>query len=151
MHSLEISDTITANRRCEDVVNWFVSKHLPQHKLEIVVHHRGMMRDGVFAWVSPTDCDYRPRAFEIEMHNQMDSDHYVRTLLHELWHVYQHVKGILKDKRGKRYWRGIDYSDTNYSDQPWEIEAFQMEEVLFNEYFNIEDCIRPFPNRLTNS
>jgi len=138
-----------SKRRCENVVNWFVQKYLPKYKLEIVVNHRGMIRDGAFGWVGVTDCDYRPRAFEIEMHNQMDSDHYTRTLLHELWHVYQHVKGALKDKYGKRYWRGIDHSETDYSDQPWEIQAFQMEEELYNDYMGIDDFVYSFPNRLT--
>jgi hypothetical protein len=125
-----------SKKRCIKIVEWFISKELPRHHLEIVINHRGMMRDGVFGWVGVTDCDYRPRAFEIEMHNQMTPEHYTRTLLHELWHVYQHVKGALKDKRGKRYWRGIDHSETNYEDQPWEQQAFQMEEVLYEEYLD---------------
>ena len=125
-----------SKRRCEDIVNWFVSKELPRYKLEIVVNHRGMLRDGAYGWVSVTDCDWRPRAFEIEMHNRMDIYHYTRTLLHELWHVYQHVMGVLKDKHGKRYWRGIDHYLTDYDDQPWEQQAFMMEEVLFEEYLD---------------
>ena len=125
-----------SKKRCAQVVDWFISKHLPRYKLEITVNHRGMLRDGVYGWVGVTDCDWRPRSFEIELHNRMDPDHYTRTLLHELWHVYQHVMGILKDKHGKRHWRGIDHSLTDYEDQPWEKQAFQMEEVLFDEYLN---------------
>lgn len=136
MLSLETSGYNYSKRRCERIVNWFVSKHLPRHKLEIVVHHRGMMRDGVWGWVCATDCNWRPRAFEIEMHNQMGPDHYSITLLHELWHVYQHVKGSLKDKYGKRYWRGIDCSEMDYEDQPWELEAHQIENVLYEEYLD---------------
>jgi hypothetical protein len=133
---LETSGYNYSKKRCKSVVEWFISKHLPKHKIEIAVHHRGMLRDGVYGWVGVTDCDWRPRAFEIEMHNQMTPDHYTRTLLHELWHVYQHVTGALKDKHGKRHWRGIDFSQTDYEDQPWEQQAFQMEEVLFEEYLD---------------
>ena len=125
-----------SKRRCARIVNWFITKHLPKHKLQIIVNHRGMMRDEVYGWVGVTDCDYRPRAFEIEMHNQLTLEHYTRTLLHELWHVYQHVMGVLKDKYGKRHWRGIDHSDTDYSEQPWELQAFQMEAVLYEEFLN---------------
>jgi hypothetical protein len=125
-----------SKKRCESIVNWFISKHLPRHHLEIVVNHRGMLRDGVYGWVGVTDCDYRPRSFEIEIHNQLNPDHYTQTLLHELWHVYQHVTGILKDKYGKRYWRGIEHSLTDYEDQPWEQQAFQMESVLYEEYLD---------------
>lgn len=54
--------------------------------------------------------------------------------MHELWHVYQHVKGALKDKYQKRLWKGIDYTNVDYEDQPWEIQAQQMEEILYLEY-----------------
>lgn len=145
MLSLEMSGYNYSKKRCSDVVNWFIEKHLPRHKINLVVHHRGLLREGVYGWICVTDCDWRPRAFEIEMHNQMDPDHYIRTLLHELWHLYQHVMGSLRDKRGKRYWRGIDHSETDYSDQPWEQQAFQMEDVLYDEYMNVPLY---FPNRL---
>lgn len=125
-----------SKRRCERIVNWFISKHFPRHKLQIIVNHRGMLRDEVHGWVGVIDCDYRPRAFEIELHNRMNPEQYTTVLLHELWHVYQHVMGALKDKYGKRHWRGIDYSDTDYSEQPWEVQAYEMEEVLYEEYLN---------------
>jgi hypothetical protein len=111
-----------------------VDRYLPRHKLVINVDHKGLLREGIFGWVWAADCDYRPRDFEIELHNHMDPEHYTKTLLHELWHVYQHVKGSLKDKRGKRFWRGIDCSKIDYEDQPWEQQALQMEEILFEEY-----------------
>ena len=115
-------------------MNWFVDRYLPRHKLVINVDHKRLLREGIFGWVWAADCDYRPRDFEIELHNHMDPEHYTKTLLHELWHVYQHVKGSLKDKRGKRFWRGIDCSKIDYEDQPWEQQALQMEEILFEEY-----------------
>ena len=95
---LETSGYNYSKKRCERIVEWFIAKELPRYKLEISVHHRGMLRDGAWGWVGVTDCDHRPRAFEIEMHNQMDPEHYTQTLLHELWHVNQHVKGALRDK-----------------------------------------------------
>ena len=120
-----------SKRRCERIVDWFISKELPRYKLEITVNHRGMLRDGVYGWVGVTDCDWRPREFEIELHNRMDVDLYLHTLFHELWHVYQHVMGNLKDKHGKRLWKGIDHTETDYSDQPWEVEARSLETLLY--------------------
>ena len=131
---LETTGYNYSHRRCQDIVLWFVAKYLPRHKIDITVNHRGLLREGVFGWCTVLDSDSRPRDFEIELHNHMDVDHYAQTLLHELWHVYQHVKGNLKDKRGKRLWKGIDHTETDYSDQPWEIEAQQMELKLFEEY-----------------
>ena len=112
----------------------FVDRYLPRHKLVINVDHKGLLREGIFGWVWAADCDHRPRDFEIELHNRMDPEHYTKTLLHELWHVYQHVKGSLKDKHGKRFWRGVDCSKIDYEDQPWEVEAYRMEELLYDEY-----------------
>ena len=137
-----------SKRRCSDAVEWFIERYLPRHKIEITVNHRGLAREGVYGWVSVTDCDWRPRAFEIELHNRMDEKLYTQTLLHELWHVYQHVKGNLKDKHGKRLWKGIDHTETDYSDQPWEVEARSLETLLYHKYHG---KIKTFPNRLTQS
>lgn len=54
------------------------------------------------------------------------------TLAHELVHVRQMAKGILKvTPRGKK-WRGKFYSRrTPYLDQPWEQEAFARQEIVF--------------------
>ena len=131
---LETTGYNYSHRRCEDIVLWFVAKYLPRHKIDIRVNHRGLKREGVLGWCSVVDSDSRPRDFEIELQNGMDISSYAETLLHELWHVYQHVKGNLKDKRGKRLWKGIDHTETDYSDQPWEIEALQMESKLLKEY-----------------
>jgi len=98
------------------------------------VDHKGLLREGIFGWVWAADCDHRPRDFEIEIHNRLDPKLYTETLLHELWHLYQHVKGDLKDKHQKRLWKGIDHSETDYEDQPWEKEAHGMEEKLYREY-----------------
>ena len=148
---LETSGYNYSKRRCEDAVNWFIAKYLPKYKLDITVNHRGLMREGVYGWCTVMDSNSRPREFEIELHNKMNVDLYLQTLFHELWHVYQHVKGNLKDKHGKRLWRGTDHTETDYSDQPWEVEARQMEEFLYNEYLEIDDFVYSFSNRLTNS
>ena len=125
-----------SQRRCERVVDWFVNEYLPRYKLIINVDHKGLLREGIFGWVWATDCDYRPREFEIEIHNRMSPENYTKTLLHELWHVYQHVKNQLKDKYSKRLWRGIDHSDTAYAKQPWEKDATRMEEILYRKYIS---------------
>ena len=123
-----------SKNRCSKIVHWFVNKYLPRHKIIINVDHLGLLREGVFGWVWATDCDHRPREFEMELHNRMNPEQYTKTLLHELWHVYQHVRGDLKDKHSQRLWKGVDYSKTDYEDQPREKEATEMEEILFQQY-----------------
>ena len=123
-----------SRRRCESIVTWFVGKYLPNHKVSINVDHKGLLRESVFGWAWVVPPDHRPREFEVEIHNRLSAADYTETLLQELWHVYQHVTGQLKDKYNKRYWKGIDHSETNYDDQPWEVEALKMEKILVREY-----------------
>jgi hypothetical protein len=54
------------------------------------------------------------------------------TLAHELVHVRQLAKGILKITPQGKKWRGKFYSRrTPYLDQPWEHEAFARQEIIF--------------------
>lgn len=54
------------------------------------------------------------------------------TLAHEMVHVKQLAKGKLKTVKGVSYWNGKRYNKkTKYLDQPWEIEAFSKQELIF--------------------
>jgi len=134
---------------CEDIVDWFISNYLPRHKIDLIINHRGLKREFVHGWANIEDCDYRPRAFFIEMQSNLDKKMYGITLLHELWHVYQWVMGDLKERRLKRLWKGIDHTETDYEDQPWEVEARTMEIALYKKYIGTEESFK-FPNRLTH-
>jgi hypothetical protein len=131
---LDITGHKAPRRRCEDAVAWFIGNHHPKHKLEIIVHHRGLLREGVYGWCSVLDCDARPRSFLLEIHNRLDPKAYLKTLFHELVHVHQHVRGDLRDKGPLRLWKGVDCSELDYDDLPWELEAQAMEDSLYHEY-----------------
>ena len=141
-----------SKRLCEDVVCWFVSKHLPRHKLEIEVLHRGLRREYVHGYCSVQDCDWRPRDFLIEIQSNLSQKDYIQTLFHELYHCYQHIKGDLRDIRGIRCWKGMKWDDDDdYDRMPWEIEAYQKEKELYEKYLNASDAtnhtqIRSPPN-----
>ena len=54
------------------------------------------------------------------------------TLAHELTHVAQFAKGYLKPTAKGRTWKGKFYkADHPYLDQPWEIQAFAKQEIVF--------------------
>jgi hypothetical protein len=59
------------------------------------------------------------------------------TLAHELTHVAQFAKGILKlTPKGKK-WRGKFYSqNVAYLQQPWELQAFARQEIIFRRAIN---------------
>lgn len=121
-------------RVCEDVTCWFLNRFLPRHKIELEIVHRGLKREGVNGWCSVQECDWRPRDFLIEIHSNLPQKDYIQTLLHELYHCYQHIKGDLRDVRGVRCWKGIKWDDDDYDKMPWEIEAHQKEKELYEQY-----------------
>jgi hypothetical protein len=56
------------------------------------------------------------------------------TLAHEMVHVRQFAKGILKVKNGVNYWKGKKFTKrTKYLDQPWEQDAFARQEIVFRK------------------
>ena len=123
-----------SKRLCEDVVCWFVSKHLPRHKLEIEVLHRGMKREGAYGYCDVAGRHYNPREFLIELDTHLDKETYITVLLHELYHILQFVSGELKLKSSKRYYKGECMEDLEYYEQPHEIAARWNERVLYGEY-----------------
>lgn len=131
---LEHSGYGYSKTRCEDIVCWFIDKYLPRNKVDLTIVHRGLKREFVDGWANIEDQCYRPRTFLIELQSNLNKCNYSTTLLHELWHVKQWIKGDLREVRSKRLWRGKDYTETEYQDQPWEIEARLMEKILFLEY-----------------
>jgi predicted DNA-binding transcriptional regulator len=53
------------------------------------------------------------------------------TLAHEMVHVKQLAKGLLKQKRSGHTWLGKMYSKkTPYLQMPWEIEAYSKQELI---------------------
>jgi hypothetical protein len=54
------------------------------------------------------------------------------TLAHELTHVAQFAKGHLKPTAKGTMWKGRLYKRNHpYLDQPWEIQAFAKQEIVF--------------------
>ena len=128
MPCLEITGHNARVRHCEGVVVWFISKYLPRHKLTsqsiIVDYCVRVCSVGVLPKVDLDLVNLRLSYTTAWMWNYI-----LELFARELWHVYQHVTGNLK-RCGKKPFGGIDHSDTDYSDQPWEIEAEEMEEIL---------------------
>ena len=123
-----------SKRRCESVTTWFINKFLPRHQIDITVNHRGMIREDAMGYCDWIGTSYNPRDFEIELQSNMDEETYIKTLLHELVHLRQWVKGTLKMKSGKFVWKGEDIHHIDYMNQPHEIEAFSEEKTLYNKY-----------------
>ena len=61
-------------------------------------------------------------------------DEMVLNLAHELVHAKQFIKGELHPTLNK--WKSLDYYDVAYSRQPWEKEAYLLEDKLKRKYWN---------------
>jgi len=132
-----------SKRLCEDVVCWFISKYLPRHKLDIEILHRGLNREGVLGYCDITEGHVRPRSFLIELNTYLNKDAYITVLCHELLHLLQWVKGDLKLKSSKKYYKGECVEDLDYWNQKHEIEAYKMEKILYKEYIRDRELTKP--------
>ena len=79
----------------------------------------------------------KPREFMIELDTSMihSFDQILIWLAHEMVHLKQFVRKELYDyETGKVQWKKRMYGNVNYEDQPWEKEAYRLEEKLYEEF-----------------
>jgi hypothetical protein len=79
--------------------------------------------------------DYK--SFEIRIDSLMNMPGVLRSLAHEMVHVSQYYSGKMKDRGiSGVVWKGQAMSLTiaHYYDLPWEVEAYSMEEGLYERF-----------------
>lgn len=54
-------------------------------------------------------------------------------LAHELVHARQFIRGEIN--ADDYVWKGVDYESAEYTDTPWEVEAYQLEQVLVDLFW----------------
>ena len=128
-----------AKRELIQDLSWFLAQKLLGKRLmnnvEIEIEFKRNL--GAHGFCSWADDNNRPRAFTVEIDSSLGLEEVGLTLCHEFVHVKQFAKGELKDlfKGGyKQMWKGKDYSNTPYSHQPWERQAYRMQDKLWEEY-----------------
>ena len=144
-----------SKKLCEDVTSWFVNRYYPRHKLDIDIVHRGLKCDKVIGLCDVNGQSSRPRAFLIDLQAHMEKELYIKTLLHELTHLAQWIRGSLRHRYGKLCYCKTPVENWDYWHQPHEVEAREEEERLYNwwltDTFGVpEDEVAQgsFPNRL---
>lgn len=81
----------------------------------------------------------RPRSFEVSIDTNLSLQDFIKTVIHEFIHVKQYTRGELIDRargRAKITWKDKDHTKTPYSRQPWEREAYRLQEKLYTEYMS---------------
>ena len=94
-------------------VYYFMCKLYPNlEEVDIEVIPTDLTEDNVFGWTMETDDQH-----EIEIHNDLSEKDFVTTLIHELIHVDQNVRGLKDDTQREE-------------------EAYSLEHTLTNQFLN---------------
>ena len=142
---------------CEDVTTWFLNNFFPRHKITVDIVHRGLKREQVVGYCDVVGETYRPRHFLIELQTDMDKETYIKTLLHELTHLAQWVRGTLQHRYGKLCYSKTPVENWEYWYQPHEVEAREEEERLYVWYLTdkegvpVGEVAHGFANRLCSA
>lgn len=96
-----------------------------------VIFSKTCNADGYAAWNEDED------VYDIEINSRLSKDDIIRTIFHEVVHVKQiHEKLLEPDDR---IWNGVDCSELNYDEYPWEIDAYVVENELMEKYLQTRD------------
>jgi len=83
---------------------------------DIEVIHTDLTEDNVFGWTLENNDQN-----EIEIHDNLNEKDYITTLIHELVHVDQNLRGLRDDTER-------------------ESEAYSLEHTLTNQFLNVTNC-----------
>lgn len=114
-----------------DAAEAFALKMGPDHKVRKTEKCRGF-----FAVESKIDDP--PRLFRIQISPSMLRPKTIKSIAHEMVHVYQYSSGKAIHRIAFTLWdrRRRIMRDTDYRKLPWEIEAARQEGLLYEEYRN---------------
>lgn len=81
-------------------------------------------------------------SYYVEINKNQNIYNMVISLFHEMTHIHQYESGKLINMYEKTIWNRKIFkeSDYTYEELPWEIEAFQQENVLYKKFVN--ECSR---------
>lgn len=129
----------------EDTVRDFLDFCVEELKLNrfkyVEVHVKFSRLKDAAGWCTWEDDNIRPREFTIDCLNTQTDEDIFKTLAHEMVHVKQMLKGESKELFKPAYrklWKGEDHTNTIYEEQPWEKEAYALQDVLYDRYH--EEC-----------
>lgn len=119
-------------------VNWCMDKLMPKIKrIYIDVHLKNIPdADGYCENTAIDPSDYvgaSPRMFAVQVDKNLHFMEMVSTIIHEMVHVKQYVFRELNDNHNSIKWKSKQCSyNMNYDDQPWEKEAFRLQDRLLS-------------------
>ena len=138
-------------------IQFAVKRLLPTiRKLDINIHIRSFKKEGsTIGYCTDDSSDFSdfvgksPRRFQIEVSRDLNLTDFIRCILHEFVHLKQFVnRDMIELETGKTRWKGKTISKkVTYKDQPWEKEAYRLEEKLLWECLEEQEFLTTDINR----
>ena len=119
-------------------VDWCLRKLTPDVKrVYIDVHIKSTLdADGYCENTAVDREDFvgvSPRTFKLQINKTLHFMEMVSTIIHEMVHVKQYINCELDDNYSAIKWKSKQCSyDMRYEDQPWEKEAFRLQDRLLS-------------------
>ena len=138
MNIVTVKGSAAKKRRVvQDVIDYMLRTLLPRFRtLDIDVHFSNLLaKEGVYAFCH----SFSSREFIIELDRKLEYYDLIETVCHEMIHVKQHVRKELQDyHNGTVLWknRKYDMNYDEYTDFPWEHEAYEKEFLYAKKYLN---------------
>ena len=122
-------------RMAFDAVNFAIKKLMPRKRnltVEITITDIPGDADAYHCCIDKGE-------HEIEVQSGLIEEDFMTAVFHEMVHVRQHERGLLKDHGIRKAWKGEEYIgiyDTvdTYMNLPWEEEAYRLQEELYNKW-----------------
>ena len=130
-----ISGNIT--KRQLRAIDYF-AKELFSPQLSKHIHIKISLRNVDTHWGLTIVDDYnasgKPRYFIIEVAKKLNERERLMTLAHEMVHVKQYANLELNEEMNRWHGEYVDSDKIPYIEQPWEIEAYDLGDRLFEQY-----------------
>ena len=118
-----------------DAVNFAIKKLMPRKKnltVEITINDIPGDADAYHCCIDKGE-------HEIEVQSGLIEEDFMTAVFHEMVHVRQHERGLLKDHGIRKAWKGEEYigiydTTETYMNLPWEEEAYRLQEELYNKW-----------------
>lgn len=129
-------------RFIQSIIKFFIKElKLERYNTELVVlqDREPVAKLGHRGW---TVKDYTTGIIVMSVQHRLSIRQLMLTIAHEMVHVKQLVTGKLVtefvDGQNVNTWCGKDFSDTEYTEQPWELQAYAMQAHLVQKL--IDTC-----------
>ena len=136
-HNQELKDLV--KRGAEFYGEVLLGKRMVKNiYLDIKLTKNLKKKEGAYGYCHIVDNSLaRPREFMIELDTSMryKFDQILTWLAHEMVHLKQFVRGELCDyETGRVQWKSRTFGKVHYDDQPWEKEAYRLEDELYEMF-----------------